>query len=88
VALPKISIECLRNQKKFIAEQKLKLGTDYQNNDLVFHDADGSLLNPDRLTKGFEALMIKSDIPKKRFHDLRHSHASQLLNKNINVINE
>src|ERR1700730_16500615 len=44
--------------------------------DLVFCKADGSHLDPDVVSMVFERLVAKSGLPKIRFHDLRHTHAT------------
>ena len=42
--------------------------------------ADGEPLQPQSLTHQFTRLINRvKDIPRVRFHDLRHSHATQLL---------
>lgn len=45
---------------------------------------DGVVLQPTSLTHQFTYLMGRSpDLPRLRFHDLRHSHATQLLIEGI-----
>ncbi len=47
---------------------------------LVCARADGDPLQPQRLTHQFTRLIGRvKDLPRVRFHDLRHSHATQLL---------
>jgi integrase len=42
--------------------------------------ADGAPLQPQSLTHQFTRLVSRiTDLPRVRFHDLRHSHATQLL---------
>jgi integrase len=38
--------------------------------------ADGSRLKPDVVSLAFERLVRKSGLPRIRFHDLRHTHAT------------
>ncbi|MGE5271524.1 MAG: tyrosine-type recombinase/integrase [Thiohalocapsa sp.] len=46
----------------------------------VCHRADGKPFNPLSLTQAFLAFMRKQpDLPRVRFHDLRHTHATALL---------
>jgi hypothetical protein len=47
--------------------------------DLVCARDDGSAWPPDSFTSTFAALVRRAQLPKLRFHDLRHTHATQLL---------
>lgn len=48
-------------------------GYDQENLDYVFVQADGSLLQPDQITNRFRSyIAYHDDLPKIRFHDLRH----------------
>ncbi|HTW54242.1 MAG TPA: site-specific integrase [Stellaceae bacterium] len=78
-------IEELRRVKIEQAEALLALGIRQDGETLVCCRADGSMLTPSRLSDGFRALISKSGLPRVRFHDLRHSHASQLLAAGINI---
>ena len=42
----------------------------------VFVKKDGSLLDPNTLTRAFRWIVGHSDLPRIRLHDLRHTHAS------------
>lgn len=43
----------------------------------------GTPISPNELTGAFAAVIRDSDLPHIRFHDLRHSHATQLLRQGI-----
>ena len=58
---------------------RLKMGPAYADADLVFARPDGRFLDPDSVTGMFEKLRRRSGLPRVRFHDLRHSHATILL---------
>lgn len=58
---------------------KLKLGPVYQDNDLVFANEDGTPINIDYVSREFGRLVKRLDIPYVSFHDLRHTHATLLL---------
>ncbi|MDH5327985.1 MAG: site-specific integrase [Gammaproteobacteria bacterium] len=83
VTIPSIAMEALQTHRIEQNKQRLKLGKIYQNEDWVFAKPDGSLWKPDSLTQAFRKLISDSGLPKVRFHDLRHSHASQLLKKGV-----
>ena len=60
--------------------QKMTLKERYTENDLVCKKEDGTPLRPDYLTGGFATIMKNSKLPYIRFHDLRHSAASIMIN--------
>lgn len=45
----------------------------------------GGLIYPDRLTNRFHQILIQNNLPLIRFHDLRQSCASILLENNVNL---
>ena len=47
----------------------------------------GQLMPPDRVSNNFARHLKMLDIPYTRFHDLRHTHASDLLTRNCSVLN-
>lgn len=83
VILPAFTLETLRAHRKTQAETRLKLGKDYHDNDLVCPRADGSPWPPDSLSTLFAARIRKAPVPRVRFHDLRHTHATQLLKQGV-----
>ena len=46
---------------------------------MVFTAVNGSPLQPRNLCRNFKQAVKRSGLPQVRFHDLRHSHATQLL---------
>jgi integrase len=54
----------------------LAWGPGYSDADLVFPKANGEPEHPDRFGGRFESLVAASGLPRIRFHDLRHTHAS------------
>ena len=45
----------------------------------------GEPLRPDSIGQAFRRLVLSSDVPVIRLHDLRHTHASHLLRAGVNV---
>jgi len=73
-------VEELRRLKVEQAETLLSLGICQSGETLVCCRQDGEAKQPRSLTHEFEAVIGKvKEVPKVRFHDLRHSHATQLL---------
>ena len=69
--------------KKLYAHQKQmkKLcGKDYDDNDYICKWDDGKQFDPNYITRKFRQLLTQKKLPKIRFHDLRHSSASLLIN--------
>lgn len=82
VTLPSFAVEELRRLKREQAQESLTIGVRQTGDSLVCGRADGEPLMPDSLTHEFARLEFK-DMPRVRFHDLRHSHATQLLTSGI-----
>jgi len=83
IALPQLAIDALRRHKAEQAKIRLMLGPGYQAGDLVCCQADGRPFKPGNITNSFAELVKRLKIPRLRFHDLRHSHATLLLRKGI-----
>jgi integrase len=83
VALPGLAVEALRQHKVVQAKMKLALGSAYEDNDLVCAREDGTAWPPDTFSSAFVALIRRTGVPTVRFHDLRHTHATQLLRQGV-----
>jgi integrase len=80
IALPAYAVEELRRLKRQQAEELLALGIRQTGETLVCCRADGEPLQPRSLTHQFAQLRKDmKGLPRLRFHDLRHTHATQLL---------
>jgi len=81
ITLPRFAIDELRRLKREQAEALLTLGVRQDRNSLVCARADGEPLQPQSLTHEFPRFLARlgAEFPRVRFHDLRHTHATQLL---------
>jgi integrase len=80
VTLPSFTVDELRRLKQEQAESLLMLGVRQTGDTLVCARRDGEPLQPQSLTHEFPRFLARlKDFPRVRFHDLRHSHATQLL---------
>ena len=80
VTLPAFAVEELRRLKGQQAEELLMLGIRQNRQTLVCGRADGNPLQPRSLTHEFTRLVVRlKDLPRVRFHDLRHSYATPML---------
>lgn len=63
--------------------QKIELGPAWEDTGFVFTKPNGKPLDPERISKEFAKVVKTAEIPKIRFHDLRHSHASLMLKAGV-----
>ncbi|ODA42135.1 site-specific integrase [Desulfosporosinus sp. BG] len=79
IKVPELVMDALRihlsNQQKLRDE----LGTDYIDNNLVFCQDDGKPMFPDTITSWFQKFLKNHDLPKIRFHDLRHTNITIMI---------
>ena len=75
-------VERLRQQRMRQAEERLAAGSAYDNNDLVFANAVGKPIHPNRLREAWARIGVQAGL-RLRFHDLRHIHASLLLQQGV-----
>ena len=54
-----------------------------EEHDLVVDDAHGSPMHPDALSGGWRRALRLAGLPPVRFHDLRHAHATLMLQQGI-----
>lgn len=62
-------------------ENRRQFGRAYHENDYIFKWPDGTPFEPDYVTHHFSKVLKKNNLPHIRFHELRHSCASLLLNQ-------
>ena len=85
VAFSSSVIATLKDHKRAQAEHRLKLGESYENNNLIFASASGTPINPGNLRRHFKSTLRKAQLPNIRFHDLRHTHATLMLEQGVHV---
>jgi integrase len=78
IRIDETTIKELREHKKTIAADKLA-AVEYKSLDLVIPTSVGTPMTPRNLMRTFYNLLEKSKLPKIKFHDLRHTHATLLL---------
>lgn len=83
IAIPDMLVRILKKHKAKQNENRLLLGREYQNIDMVCTYPSGKLFYPKRFSVKFHELLRKNNLPVVRFHDLRHSHASLLVKLGI-----
>ncbi|MFY9177363.1 MAG: site-specific integrase, partial [Caldicoprobacterales bacterium] len=83
--MPKGLVELLLEHKEKQEKIKKMIESDYIDNDLVCCHNDGTPLNPKNFSKKFRKLLEKNNFPIIRFHDLRHSYATLMLESNVDL---
>ncbi|GIN38426.1 site-specific integrase [Heyndrickxia oleronia] len=84
VAIDDFLISILKDQINKNNELKLKLGSEYHDHKLIFCHEDGQIFRPTGLNRPFRRYIELSGVPKIKFHDIRHTHATLLLELGIN----
>jgi integrase len=79
VALSTTMVEELRRHRLEQAQALLQVGVRLIPDHHVVMQADGTTLQPNSIGHAFEMFLKATKRPHIRFHDLRHSHATQML---------
>lgn len=87
ITLPYIAIEALREHRRQLLETRMKLGAGKLPEDaLLFANLEGLPLRPSTVSSDWGALAARIDMPEITFHGLRHTHASQLISANVDIV--
>ena len=84
VALPAVVVSELRAHRLRQAQELLQLGVRLSDQTFVCAREDGEPQQPNSIGKAWDRFLASTELPKIRFHDLRHSHATIMLRANIN----
>ncbi|MGG0554841.1 tyrosine-type recombinase/integrase [Priestia aryabhattai] len=79
------TLHILMQHKKRQNELKLLYGSQYSNENLVFCRKNGKPMHPRALAVFFDSIIKKAEVSKIRFHDLRHTHATLLLEAGVSL---
>src|SRR5215218_5165480 len=83
IDLPQRAIEALRNHRKTQLEEKLRANS-YEDQGLVFATSKGTPLDAQNIVnRHFKPLLKSTGLPDKRWHDLRHTCATLLLDRGV-----
>lgn len=84
VTVPASLVSVLEAHHARQRELKLQFGAQYQDNDLIFCQEDGSPLWPDSVSASVSLLCRRLGLPKgTSLHSLRHTHGSLLLEQGV-----
>jgi integrase len=86
ISLGPATVAALRSWRTTQSAERLRLGSAWNGNeDLVVTNADGSAPNPEAFSNMFRHLVREAQLPPIRFHDLRHSYATNALATDVPV---
>jgi integrase len=78
------TVAALKAHRKGQLEQRVRVGSFYEDHGLIFSSEIGTPLNPENLVKrSFKPLLKWAGLPEIRFHDLRHTCATLLLGRGV-----
>jgi integrase len=87
VELDEPLVALLRDHRRSQREHRLLLRAGWRDHGLVFTEVAGDAIHPDRLSRRWTDLVRRHASPLGlatiRFHDLRHSHCTQLLDAGV-----
>lgn len=87
ITLPAALVSVLREHRGAMLEQSLQLGIGKLADDaLLFTGNDGGPLSPNAVSAAWSHFADAIGQPAVTFHSLRHTHASQLISKNVDIV--
>jgi integrase len=87
IALGPGTIAVLRAHKELQTQERIQAGRAWQEYDLMFTSKVGTGLHPKNLVdRYFRPLVKAAGVPEIRFHDLRHTAASIMLSRGVQLI--
>ena len=86
IRLGKETLKVLAEQKSLTAKEKSASNGLWQDEGYVFPSSIGSAMDASNLWKNFRRILKLSKLPAIRFHDLRHTAASLMLNNGVDVL--
>lgn len=85
ITLADFVLDRLKQHRTRQLEAKSKAGPDWEDRNLVFTDLTGGYFNSRYLEKLFPQILAEAGLPPMRFHDLRHSAATLLLEMGVSM---
>ena len=83
LALSASLVEELRAYRLRQSEELLRVAVTISDATFVVAQENGMPLQPDTLTQDWFRKLDKTDLPRIRFHDLRHAHATHMLSQGV-----
>lgn len=83
VPIPNSILSKLKSYKKEQNELILSLGEDYQNNNYIFCNNDGTIMDPKKPNRRLSSVLKSNDIELITFHGLRHTYCTRLFEAGV-----
>ena len=83
VALTREVVDVLRQIRGSLVVQQLELGPAWQDSGFVFTKPTGRPVDPEKVSKAFSEIAKSAGLEGVRLHDLRHTHASLMLQAGV-----
>ncbi|WP_226873155.1 tyrosine-type recombinase/integrase [Microbispora sitophila] len=83
VPLPPICVEALREHRRKLFAERSDRGEEWTEHGLVFPSHCGTPMEPDNLRRSWGAIRKAAGLGEMRFHDLRHTCVTLLLNLGV-----
>lgn len=80
------TLVALRDHLDLQQHEKLHLAGKWQESDLIFPSSIGTPMDLRNLLRDYKEVLVNAGLAPIRFHDLRHTAASIMLNRNIPVL--
>jgi integrase len=87
IIVPEYVISLLKEYKKQVFEEKLSIGDQWKGDEkfFLFTTWDGLPMHPSSITSWWRKFIKRNQLPFIRFHDLRHTSATLLINKGAHM---
>lgn len=85
IKLGKETIQILQKHFTFQIDEKTAMASAWKEYGLIFPSQAGTPLNPNNVVRSYRLLLQEAKLPIIRFHDLRHTAASLMLNNGADV---
>ena len=82
VKLTSETLALFKDHRKAQAARRLA-ATEWHDFDLIVCTSKGTPINPNNVSRSFEAIAKRADLRRIRVHDLRHTHATLLLKQGV-----
>jgi len=86
IALPTECLHSLKEQRERQDKERETAGSAWQDSGIVFTTPTGGPLDPANLTRRFRTFLDRAGLRRIRFHDLRHSTATLLLEQGVDLV--
>ncbi len=85
VPIPSKLINALEEHKALQEKEKKEAGCSYVDKNLVFATKLGKPIVVKNLFESYRRILIRAKIPHKKFHALRHTYATKLFEKDVQL---